>query len=155
MVTLVDLDPQTVEPRLEANEDLRQVPLLDEEHNTYVGTTIAATEAELVHQALKRNVNLFVLIAFDMLGLSPNIITHNLQGGASGSLEKAQAKGGEEVGSEGRGRETPVSQVYTRGSVHHFVGQYSHGHQFLEQMVDVCGLHECRQGMPKGFVPAS
>ena len=52
MVTLVDLDPWTVESRLEAKEELRQVPLLDEEHNTYVGTTIATAEAELIHQAL-------------------------------------------------------------------------------------------------------
>jgi len=41
-----------VESRLEAKEELRQVPLLDEEHNTYVGTTIATAEAELIHQAL-------------------------------------------------------------------------------------------------------
>ena len=40
MVTLVDLDAETTEDRLEAREELRQVPLLDQEHNTCVGTTI-------------------------------------------------------------------------------------------------------------------
>jgi len=42
MVSMVDLDPQTTEDRLEAREELRRVPLLDEEqylcrhdHNSY------------------------------------------------------------------------------------------------------------------------
>jgi len=42
-VTLVDLDPETTKDRLEAREELRQVSLLDEKHNTYVGMTMAAT----------------------------------------------------------------------------------------------------------------
>jgi len=67
-----------VEPRLEAKKDLRQIPLLDEEHSTCVGTTIAAAEAELVHQALKRNVDLFVRTTSDMPGVSPTIFTHKL-----------------------------------------------------------------------------
>jgi len=77
-VTLVDQDPQTVEPRLEAKEELCQVPLLDEEHNTCVGTTIATIEAEMVHQALKRNVDVFAWTTTDMSGVSPKIITHKL-----------------------------------------------------------------------------
>jgi len=33
-VALMDLDPQTTEDRLEAREDLRRVPLLDEKCST-------------------------------------------------------------------------------------------------------------------------
>jgi len=78
MVALVDLDPRTVEPRLELNEDLHQVPLLNEEHTTCVGTTIVTTETKLVHQALKKNVYLIVWTTFDMPAMSPDIITHRL-----------------------------------------------------------------------------
>jgi len=42
------------EGRLEAKEELRRVPFLDEEHNTCVGTTIAAAKAELMHTMLKK-----------------------------------------------------------------------------------------------------
>jgi len=66
------------DPRLEANEDLRWVPLLDEEHNICVGMTIVAAEAKLVHQALKRNIDLFAWTTFNMTGVSPDIITHKL-----------------------------------------------------------------------------
>jgi len=44
----------------------------------------------------------------------------NLQGGASGSLEEAQAGGGEEVGSKERGRKSPGGWVRT---IHHLVGK--------------------------------
>jgi len=65
-VALVDLDPRAIEDRLEAREKLRRVPLLDEEHNTAVGTTMAAAEAEIMHAALKKNVNLFAWTLADM-----------------------------------------------------------------------------------------
>jgi len=57
-------------------KELHRVPLLNNEHSTYVGTTIAMVEVELVHQALKKNVDLFMWTTSDMLGVSPNIITH-------------------------------------------------------------------------------
>jgi len=41
-VMLVHLDPRATEDRLEAREVLRRVPLLEEEHSTAVGTTMAA-----------------------------------------------------------------------------------------------------------------
>jgi len=78
MFALVDLDPQMVEPRLEGEEELRQVPLLDEEHSTCIGTTIVAAETELIHKALKKNVDLFAWTTSDMLGVSSDIITHKL-----------------------------------------------------------------------------
>ena len=56
-VALVDLDPWATEDRLEAREELRRVPLLDEEHNTAVGTAMAAAEADIMHVALKKNMD--------------------------------------------------------------------------------------------------
>ena len=77
-VALVELYPRATEDRLEARQELRRVPLLDEEHNIAVGTTMAAVEADIMHAALKKNVDLFVLTPTDMPGVSPNIITHRL-----------------------------------------------------------------------------
>jgi len=51
---------------------------MDEEHNTTVGMTMAAVEAEIMHAALKKNVDLFAWTSSDMPGVSPNIITHKL-----------------------------------------------------------------------------
>jgi len=77
-VVFVDLDPRAIEDMLEAREELRRVPLLDEEHNTVVGTTMAVAEAEIMHAVIKKNVDLFVWTPSVMLGVSPNIITHKL-----------------------------------------------------------------------------
>jgi len=77
-IPLVDLEPRTVESRLEAKEKLRQVPLFDEEHNNYVGTTIVVAKAELIHRVLKKNVDLFALTTSYMSGVIPDIITHKL-----------------------------------------------------------------------------
>jgi len=78
IVALVDLDPRATEDRMEAREELRRVPLLDEEHNTTVGTSLAAAEAETIHAALKKNIDMFAWTPTDMLGVSPNVITHRL-----------------------------------------------------------------------------
>jgi len=77
-VALVDLDPRVTEDRLEAREELRRVPLLNEEHGTVVGTAMAAAEAEIMHVALKKNVDLFAWMSSDMPGVSPDITTHKL-----------------------------------------------------------------------------
>jgi len=77
-VAFVDLDPRATEDRLEAREELRRVPLLDEEHNTAVGTTLAAAEAEIMHVALKKNIDMFAWTPTDMPGVSPDVITHRL-----------------------------------------------------------------------------
>jgi len=77
-VALVDLDPRVTEDRLEAREELRRVPLLDEEHNTAVGTALAAVEAEIMHAALKKNIDMFAWTPADMPGVSPDVITHRL-----------------------------------------------------------------------------
>jgi len=54
------------------------VPLLDEEQNTCVGTTIVAVEAKLMHQTLKKSKDLFAWTTFHMMGVSLNVITHKL-----------------------------------------------------------------------------
>jgi len=75
-VALVDLDPRATKDRLEAREELKRVPLLDEEHSTIVGTAMAATEAEIMHVALKKNMDMFAWTPADMPGVSLNVITH-------------------------------------------------------------------------------
>jgi len=77
-VALVDLDPRTTEDRLEAREELRRVPFLDEERSTAVGTAMAAAEAEIIHATLKKNVDLFACTPSEMLGVSLDNITHRL-----------------------------------------------------------------------------
>ena len=77
-IAMVDLDPREVEPRLEAKEELRRVALIDEERYTSIGTTMAAADAKLIHQALRRNVDLFAWTVADVPGVNPEIITHRL-----------------------------------------------------------------------------
>ncbi|XP_068492144.1 uncharacterized protein [Phaseolus vulgaris] len=69
-VALVDLDPRAAKDRLEAREELWRVPLLDEEHNTAVGTAMAAVEAEIMHVGLKKNMDMFAWTPADMPGIS-------------------------------------------------------------------------------------
>ena len=77
-VALVDLDPRATEDRLEAREELRRVPLLDEERSTAVGTAMAAVEAEIMHATLKKNVYMFAWTPSDMSSVSLYIVTHRL-----------------------------------------------------------------------------
>jgi len=77
-VAVVDLDPRATEDRLEAREELRRVPVLDEELNTAVGMAMAAAEAEIMHVALKKNMDMFAWTPADMPGVSPDVITHRL-----------------------------------------------------------------------------
>jgi len=77
-VALVDLDPRTTVDKLKAREELRQVPLLDEERSTCVGTTMAVIDAEIMRATLKNNVDLFAWTPSDMSGVSLYIITHRL-----------------------------------------------------------------------------
>ena len=77
-IAMADLDPREVEPRLTAKDELRHVPFIDEERYTSIGTTMAVANAELIHQALKRNVDLFAWMATDVPVVNPKIITHCL-----------------------------------------------------------------------------
>jgi len=73
---MIDLDPREVEPRLETKDELRHVPLIDEERYTSIDTTTVVADAELIHQALKKNVDLFAWTAAEVLGVNPEVITH-------------------------------------------------------------------------------
>jgi len=59
MVALVDLDPRFEEARIETGEDLRLLPLGDEEHPTHMGTSLKLDDIKLVSQTLIDNVDLF------------------------------------------------------------------------------------------------
>ena len=67
-----------MEPRLEAKDELRHVSIIDEERYTSIGTTMAAVDAELIHQALKKNVDLFAWTAAEVPGVNPEVITYRL-----------------------------------------------------------------------------
>jgi len=73
---MVDLDLREVESRLEAKDELCHVPLIDEEQYTSIGIAMAVADAKLIHQALKRNVDLFAWTGADIPGVNPEIITH-------------------------------------------------------------------------------
>jgi len=48
-VAMVDLDQREIEPRLEAKDELRHVPLIDEERYTSISMAMADADAELIH----------------------------------------------------------------------------------------------------------
>jgi len=75
---MIDLDPREVEPKLEAKDELRHIPLIDEERYTSIDTTMVAADAELIHQALKKNVDLFAWTTAEVLRVNPEVITHRL-----------------------------------------------------------------------------
>jgi len=77
-ITMADLDPREIEPRLEAKDELRQVELDGEDRYTSIGTAMAVADADFVHQTLKRNVDLFSWTTADVPGIHPDIITHHL-----------------------------------------------------------------------------
>jgi len=52
MVALVDLDPRLDEARIEPGEDLRPLPMRDEEHATHIGTSLKPDDNKLVSQTL-------------------------------------------------------------------------------------------------------
>ena len=66
------------EARIEQGEDLHPLPLWDDEHKTHIGTSLKLDDSKLVSQTLVSNTNFFSWTGADMLGLSPNIITHRL-----------------------------------------------------------------------------
>jgi len=78
MVVLVNLEPWLNEARIEPGEDLRSLPLRDEEHASHIGTYLKSTDDKLVSQTLIDNVDLFAWTVSDMLGVSPDVITHRV-----------------------------------------------------------------------------
>jgi len=78
MVALVDLDPRLDAARMKAGEDLQPLPLQDDEHKTYVGSSLNPYGWKLMSTTLVKNSDLFAWIVADMPGVSPNVITHRL-----------------------------------------------------------------------------
>ena len=54
------------------------VPLINEERYMSIDTTMAAADDELIHQALKKNIDLFSWTAAEVLSVNPEVITHIL-----------------------------------------------------------------------------
>jgi len=77
-IALVELDPQMSESRLEAGGRLTSSSFADEDYTTSLGTSFAMVDGKIIHQTLKKNVDLFAWTTFDMLGVSQEIITHKL-----------------------------------------------------------------------------
>jgi len=75
---MIDLDPREVEQRLEAKDELRRTPLIDEERYRSIDTSMMAADADLIHQTLKKNMELFAWLAVDVLGINPEVITQQL-----------------------------------------------------------------------------
>jgi len=78
MVTLVDLDPRLDEARIDPGEDLRSLPLRDDDHKTHIGTSLNSDDSKLVSQTLIDNFDLFAWTVAYMSGVSLDIITHHL-----------------------------------------------------------------------------
>jgi len=78
MVALVNLDPRLNDARIELSEDLRPIPLQDDAHSIHMGTSLTSVDRTMVSQTLIKNADLFAWTAFDMSGVSPDIITHSL-----------------------------------------------------------------------------
>lgn len=63
---------------MEADEDLQPLPLRDDEHKTYIGTSLEPNDRKSISTTLVDNVDLFAWTAVDMPGVSPDMITHCL-----------------------------------------------------------------------------
>jgi len=78
MVVLVDLDPWLNEARIEPSEDLRSLPLRDEERATHIRTYLKSTDHKLVSQTLIDNADLFAWTTSDMPEVSLDVITYHV-----------------------------------------------------------------------------
>jgi len=78
MVALIDLDPRLDETRIEPGDDLRPLPLRDDDHKTHIGTSLKPDDRWMVSQTLIDNNDLFAWTTADMHGVSPDIVTHRL-----------------------------------------------------------------------------
>jgi len=59
LVALVDLDPRLDDPRMEAGEDLQQIFLQDNDHKTYIGTSLKSDDRKVISKTLIENADLF------------------------------------------------------------------------------------------------
>jgi len=66
------------DPRMEAGEDLHPLPLRDDRHVTYIGTSLKPDDRKAISTTLMKNTDLFAWMAADMPGVDPKVITHRL-----------------------------------------------------------------------------
>jgi len=59
MVVLVDLEPRLNDVHMEADEDLQPLPLYDDEHKTYIGTSLKSDNRRSINTTLIDNADLF------------------------------------------------------------------------------------------------
>jgi len=69
MVTLVDLDPQLDDARMEVGEDLQPLPLNDDERKTYIGSSLNLDDRRTISITQVDNVD---LVENEVL-MSPNL----------------------------------------------------------------------------------
>jgi len=72
------LDPRLDDAWIEAGKDLQPIPLYNDEHKTYIGTSLKQDDRKTIRTTLRDNVDLFAWTATDMPGVSSEIITHHL-----------------------------------------------------------------------------
>jgi len=141
-VVLVDLDPQATEDRLDA------------EHNTAVGTTMAAVEAEIMHATRKKNMDMFAWTPADMPGVSSNVTPTDCR--YLKKLDRSPRRRGiwamKTPSNKGRGREASVGRIHTGGPIHDLASQCRHGHQAEQQLEDVRRLQKSQQHMFEGYL---
>jgi len=59
IVVLVDLDTRLDDARMEAGEDLQLLPLNDDDHKTYIGSSLNLDDHRLVNKIVMDNANIF------------------------------------------------------------------------------------------------
>jgi len=75
MMALVDLDPRLDDVRMEAGEDLEPLALSDDEHKTYIGSSLKSDDRRSISSTLMNNADLFAWTTADIPGVSPDVIT--------------------------------------------------------------------------------
>ena len=78
MIALIDLDPRMDNPRMEAGENLHPLPLRDDRHVTYIGTSLKPDDRKAISTTLMKNADLFAWTAADMPDVDLKVITHKL-----------------------------------------------------------------------------
>jgi len=78
MVALIDPDPRLDDARMEEGEYFQPLPLGDDEHKTYTGSSLKSDVRWSISSTLMNNADLFAWTTTDILGVSPDVIIHCL-----------------------------------------------------------------------------
>jgi len=114
--------------------ELRHVSLIDGERYTSIVTAMATVDAELIHQALKKNAELFAWTTTDS------------------SAQKKRNHGKEKPWSRPR---NSSRSVHPRGPVLNLASQRGDGYEVERQVANVRRLQRSEQGMPKRLIPST